>query len=75
MKSREERREEERKYNADVYYEVWRSGGNPDRINDDRVEDSHYRGMFSDEAASRELRAQRPSPREEEQCEEQEEQP
>lgn len=31
MRTREERREEERRYEADVYYEAWRSGMDPER--------------------------------------------
>jgi hypothetical protein len=48
-----------RKYEADVYYEVWRSGGDPDRIDSDRVEDAFHEGRYCDEAAERELRHQR----------------
>lgn len=56
---REQRREEERKYRGDVWYEVWRAGGNPDAISDDRMQDSRDAGYNSDEAASMELRRQR----------------
>lgn len=49
-------------YRGDVTYEVWRNGGNVDRINDDRVRDSYDDGLYQDEAASRELRAMRPQP-------------
>jgi hypothetical protein len=69
MRSREEEREERRRYEGDVAYEVWRSGGNSDRINGDRVVDAYYDGYSADTAASRELAAQRP--RQEEQYEEQ----
>lgn len=71
-------RDEQRRYEMDVFYEVWRSGGNPDRINDDRVTDSFYEGRDAEAAASRELRAMRPREEEQEQFEEQqqeEEQP
>lgn len=32
-------REEEGRFEADVEYEVWRSGGNPDMVDRDRVQD------------------------------------
>ncbi len=48
------------RYRGDVTYEVWRSGGNVDRINDDRVSDSFHEGLDCDSAASRELNAMRP---------------
>lgn len=38
-------------YGLDVGYEVWRSGGNPDRVNPDRV-DSYFHGGLSAEAAA-----------------------
>lgn len=41
-------------------YDVWRSGGNPDRIDYDRVGESFRDGLYHDDAAARELRAQRP---------------
>lgn len=66
MKTWEERREEERRYEGDVRYEVWRQGGNVDRIDHDRVNDSRDSGYSYDQAASREVRAQRPQPRIEE---------
>lgn len=74
-----ERREEQREYDADVFYGVWRSGGNADAIDSDRVRDHFYDGLSSDEAAREEIRSQhRPSPQdgwtEQEQVEEQEEQ-
>jgi len=55
---RQERRQEERNYEADVYYDVWRSGGDPDRVDMERVDESHYQGLEHDEAASVELRHQ-----------------
>lgn len=55
-----DRYEERRKYENDVFYEVWRAGGNPDAINYDRVEEHFYNGDYSDCAASHELRAQMP---------------
>lgn len=60
MRTPEERRDERREYQGDVWYDVWRSGGNPDRVNEDRVEDSYYQGMDSHRAAERELKAMRP---------------
>lgn len=56
-KQREREREE---YRADVFYDVWRSGGNPDRIDYDRVSDRFYDGYQAEECARAELRAQRP---------------
>jgi len=70
---REQRREEQRRYESDVFYEVWRSGGNPDRINPDRVQDRYWDGQDAESAARAELNAQRPkheSPSEEEYYEE-----
>lgn len=68
MGTREERREEERRYEGDVWYEVWRSGGNPDRVDLDRVSDAFYDGLSTEDCASRELRRQRPTqPQSEEQ--------
>lgn len=45
-------------YYGDVAYEVWRRGGNPDAVDYDRLDDYRYAGLYSDEAASRELRRQ-----------------
>lgn len=59
MRDREQERNERREYDADVFYEVWRSGRNPDRINDDRVSDHYYDGDSSEQAASHEIRLQR----------------
>lgn len=61
---REQRREEQRRYESDVFYEVWRSGGNTDRINPDRVQDRYWNGQDSESAARAELNAQRPKPQE-----------
>jgi len=58
---RQERREEERRYEADVYYDVWRSGGNPDAVNPDRVADAFHEGTYHEDAAAREIRKQRPA--------------
>ena len=64
MKTYEERQEEQRQYQNDVFYEVWRSGGNPDRIDYDRVQDRYYNSQDAESAAADELRAQRPKPQE-----------
>ena len=61
---REQRREEQRRYESDVFYEVWRSGGNTDRINPDRVQDRYWNGQDAESAARQELNAQRPKPQE-----------
>lgn len=49
-------------------YEVWRAGGNPDRINYDRVEEHFYNGDTADSAAAHELCMQRPRPVEGDDC-------
>jgi len=53
-------REERREYEADVFYEVWRSGRDPDRIDFDRVDDNRWDGMYAEDAAAVEIRAQQP---------------
>ena len=65
---RQQRREEEHRYQMDAMYEVWRAGGNPDRIDYDRVSDHHSNGDSYEAAAQDELRRQRPRPSEEEPC-------
>jgi hypothetical protein len=62
----EQRREEERRYQSDVAYDVWRSGGNMDRVDRDRVSDAFHSGVDQFSAADREVRAQRPKPQIEE---------
>ena len=47
----------------DVMYWTWRSGGNPDRVDRDRVDESHDVGCDVDEAVAVELRHQRPQKR------------
>lgn len=59
---RTQRREEERKYQGDVWYEVWRSGGDPDRLSPDRIQDDFYRGLDYIQAASNEMKRQQPKP-------------
>lgn len=55
----DKKRDERREYEADVFYEVWRSGGNPDAINYDRVDDARWDGIDAEGAARTELRKQR----------------
>ena len=38
-------------YETDVEYEVWRSGGNPDRVDRDRVADYRDGGYSAEQAA------------------------
>lgn len=45
-------------YHGDVTYEVWRSGGNPDSIDRDRVDEHRAYGDDADIAARHELHAQ-----------------
>ena len=44
---------------GDVYYDVWRSGGNPDAVDPDRIYGRYSDGWESDESAISELRRQR----------------
>lgn len=60
------RSDERLEYEADVAYEVWRSGGNPDLVDRDRCEDAYYRGVDEWNQAAAELRRQRPEPPEQE---------
>lgn len=57
---REQRHEEERRYQGDVTYDVWRSGGNVDHIDRDRVSDAFRDGDPYESAARREIRAHTP---------------
>ena len=69
----QQRREEERRYEMDAMYEVWRAGGNTDRIDYERV-DRHYENGDNYETAARdELRRQRPAPQEEQQVDHEDE--
>lgn len=69
MRSREEQREEQRRHEGDVAYEVWRRGGNPDRVDYERVTDAYHDGRTVEDVAQGELRRQRPPPApEEQQC-------
>lgn len=59
MKSREQERDERRRYEGDVAYEVWRSGRDADRISHDRMESHYYAGDSAQAAANHEIRLQR----------------
>lgn len=63
---REARRAEEHRYQMDVMYEVWRSGGNTDRIDRERVSDAFSNGDDESLAARREIAKMRPKPPQEE---------
>ncbi len=73
MRDRESERKEEEQYRGDVIYEVWRSGDDPDRISDERVDRHRWDGDDAGTAARHELRIQRER-REARQLEEQQEQ-
>ena len=62
MRSRDEQREERRRYEGDVSYDVWRNGGNPDQVDYERVTDGYYGGLQAEDVAREELRRQRPRP-------------
>ena len=55
---REREREERRQYERDVSYDVWRSGRDPERISDDRVERHFEAGDSAESAARHEIRIQ-----------------
>jgi hypothetical protein len=59
---RDREREEKHTYEMDAMYEVWRAGGNTDRINYERVDDHYSNGDSYETAARDELRRQRPPP-------------
>lgn len=67
MRSRDEQRKEQRRYEDDVSYDVWRNGGNPDWVDYERVIDGYYGGRQAEDVAREELRRQRPQPVPEEQ--------
>ena len=48
----DKRREEERRYEGDVMYDVWRGGGNPDAVDYDRARDAHYDGVRAEDHAA-----------------------
>lgn len=47
-------------YRGDVLYEVWRSGGDIDRVDYDRVDDCQWEGVFYEDCARIEMRHQQP---------------
>lgn len=57
---REREREERREYEGDAMYQVWRQGGNVDRIDYERVDDHRRSGESADAAARAEMNRQRP---------------
>lgn len=64
-----------RKFEGDVVYDVWRSGGNPDAVSYDRLVDDYYGDRSVDEVVARELRSQRRPPEPELEIEMEEEYP
>ena len=48
-------------YLGEVWYDVWRNGGNPDAVDDERVRDQFDGYEYPEDAAHRELRRQRNS--------------
>ena len=56
LHTREEQREDERRYQGDVEYAVWRSGGNSDAVDRDRVQEDYHAGLSADQSAQRFLR-------------------
>lgn len=61
MRTPEERRTEQRRFEADVLYDAWRAGGNPDAISPDRLSDRWWNDESAEQAARAELRLQRKS--------------
>ena len=51
MRTREEEREERRRFEADVYYEAWRQGRDPDRYSE-CAEDCYYDGKSPQECVA-----------------------
>lgn len=51
MRTREEEREERRRFEADVYYEAWRQGRDPDRYAE-CAEDCYYDGKSPKECVA-----------------------
>lgn len=60
------KRDERREYEADIIYDVWRFGGNPDRVDYDRMSDAFYERIPAEDFVRSELRRQRPKEREQE---------
>ncbi len=46
-------------FNGDVVYDVWRNGGNPDEIDEVRLDEAYWDGYEADEFAQSEVRRQR----------------
>ena len=57
---RAQREQDQRDYQSEVSYQVWRAGGNPDAIDYERVRDGFYDCQNADDTARRELRDQMP---------------
>jgi hypothetical protein len=55
----ERRAEERRRWEGDVFYDVWRGGGNPDALDYDRMNDARYNGVSAEDFASRHLGEER----------------
>ena len=53
------RNDDRRRYEGDIIYDVWRNGGNPDAIGDDRMDDAFYDRVPVDDFVKSELRRQR----------------
>jgi hypothetical protein len=51
-------RDDRDKYRGDVFYETWRRGGDPDRVDVDRVTDAYYDGLSASEFVSRQQQAE-----------------
>ena len=58
--------EDRRKFEADVAYEVWQGGGNPDNVDLDGIDDAFYAGVFPEDVAMSELQRQQPRHQQEE---------
>lgn len=54
-------KDDKQDYEDDVYYEIWRRGGNPDAVRPDDVDDYYYNDYSIGEAASAVLERQRRS--------------
>lgn len=56
----EDRRDRERSFWGDVVYEVWRNGGDSDRVDRDTTSEEFREGLSADDSAARELHRQHP---------------
>ena len=52
-------RKEEYDYENDVFYDVWRSGGNPDNLDMDRVNDDYLDGLDHEQSAKKHFERQK----------------